>query len=145
MVSDSQCIIFRSSLRMHLFFECKPWPEPEPGVALAGLGSELGLEIYQARALESLVKATASRPSQAITSLLSSICLIFNAPFAIIAWFPLYIHTVAVGHLPWCYPQLCNLPFQNLLCLSDHLFLHHSGDTCCCSLCYVPNDLLDIC
>ena len=29
-------------------FECKLWPEPEPGAALAGLGSELRLEIYQA-------------------------------------------------------------------------------------------------
>ena len=50
-------------------FECKPQPEPEPGAALAGLGSELGLEIYQARALESQAKATASRPSRAVTSL----------------------------------------------------------------------------
>ena len=34
------------------FFECKLQPEPEPGAALAGLGSELGLEIYQAQALK---------------------------------------------------------------------------------------------
>ena len=34
-----------------------------------------------------------------------------------------------VGHWPWCYPQLCNFPFQYLLCLSNHLFLHHSVDS----------------
>ena len=54
---------------MNFLFRMQPRPEPEPGAALAGLGSELGLEIYQARALESRAKATASRPSRAVTSL----------------------------------------------------------------------------
>ena len=54
------------------FFYYKLQPEPEPGAALAGLGSELGLEIYQARALESRAKAMASRPSWAVTSLFTT-------------------------------------------------------------------------
>ena len=52
------------------FFKCKLRPEPELGAALAGLGSELGLEIYKAQALESQAKATASRPSRAVASLI---------------------------------------------------------------------------
>ena len=46
-----------------------PRPEPEPRTALAGLGPGLGLEKSQAWALESQAKATASRPSRAVTSL----------------------------------------------------------------------------
>ena len=52
-----------------LLLAYRPRPEPDPRTALAGLGPGLGLEKSQARALESQAKATASRPSRAVTSL----------------------------------------------------------------------------
>ena len=52
------------------FFSASHGLSPSQVWLWAGLGSELRLEIYQAWALESQAKATASRPSQAVTSLL---------------------------------------------------------------------------
>ena len=67
------------------FFECKPRPEPEPAAALAGLGSELGLEIYQARALKSQAKpgrhiTSYDEKRGILTHYLRHCCLKFAAP-----------------------------------------------------------------
>ena len=79
------------------FFECKPRPEPEPGAALAGLGSELGLGIYQARAFESQAKATASRPSRAVTSLVVTGCPA-QAPAVMAVVHPVKVRSSEKGH-----------------------------------------------
>ena len=103
----------------------RPRPEPEPRTALAGLGPGLGLEISQAWALESQAKATASRPSRAVTSL---IYLYSSEHCPLETVFPLVSYCMWVMHQPTHIRRLSHLlvgflRLEFFFCSSEHCTL----------------------